>query len=253
MLVTVSGIVIGKRDIGENNCFLDILTDKYGVIEVTAHGVKKVGSKNASSVGLFSYSKFCFNKTNLHYSINSAEPVYSFFGLSSDLKKFSLAVYLADIIKYTSAAEQSGEDILRFFAVTLYKLEKENADCDIIKAVFEFRIASMLGFPPDLRACRECGKYLNGDMYFSFERNNLICGECREVKPAETDDEELKALLPDFLHTMRFVLYSSPEKVYGFNLKGETRREFLAFSEDYLLTQLGKSFKTLDYYKNLGI
>lgn len=252
MLVTVSGIVIGKRDIGENNCFLDILTDKYGVIEVTAHGVKKVNSKNASSTGLFSYSKFCFNKTNLHYSINSAEPVCSFFGLSSDLKKFSLAVYLADIIKYTAAAEQSGEDILRFFAITLYRLEKENADCDIIKSVFEFRIASMLGFLPDLRACRECGEYLNGEMFFSFERNNLICGECRKAKAAETAEEELKALLPDFLHTMRFVLYSAPEKVYGFSLKGETRREFLAFAEDYLLAQLGKSFKTLDYYKNLG-
>ena len=139
MLVTVEGIVIGKRDIGENNCFLDVLTDKYGVIEATAHGVKKVNSKNASSVGLFSYSKFCFNKTNLHYSVNSAEPKCSFFGLSSDLKKFSLAVYFADIIKYTSAAEQSGEDILRFFAITLYKLEKENADCEIIKGAFEFR------------------------------------------------------------------------------------------------------------------
>ena len=52
MLVTVEGIVVGKRDIGENNCFLDILTDKYGVIEVTAHGVKKVNSRNAPSVGV---------------------------------------------------------------------------------------------------------------------------------------------------------------------------------------------------------
>ena len=249
MLVTVSGIVIGKRDIGESNCFLDILTDKYGVIEVTAHGVKKMNSKNASSTGLFSYSKFCFNKNNLRYSLNSAEPIYSFFGLSSDLKKFSLAVYLADIIKYTSAAEQSGEDVLRFFAITLYKLEKENADCDIIKAVFEFRIAAMLGFLPDLRACRDCGEYVNGEMFFSVERNNLICGECREL--SENIDEELKPLLPDLLHTMRFVLYSAIEKVYGFALKGDTKKEFLSFSEDYLLTQLGKSFKTLEYYKNL--
>lgn len=250
MLVTVSGIVIGRRDIGENNCFLDILTDMYGVIEVTAHGVKKVNNKNAFSAGLFSYSKFCFNKTNLHYSVNSAEPIYSFFGLSSDLKKFSLAVYLADIIKYTSAAEQNGEDILRFFAITLYKLEKEKADCDIIKAVFEFRIASMLGFLPDLRACRECGEYLNGDMFFSAEKNNLICEECKAARKADSD-EELKKLLPDLLHTMRFVIYSSVEKVYGFTLKGETRKNFSAFAEEYLLNQIGRGFKTLEYYKNL--
>ncbi len=58
MLVTVEGIVVGKRDIGENNCFLDILTDKYGVIEVTAHGVKKVNSRNAPSVGCFRIQNF---------------------------------------------------------------------------------------------------------------------------------------------------------------------------------------------------
>ena len=248
MLVTVEGIVVGKRDIGENNCFLDILTDKYGVIEVTAHGVKKVNSRNAPSVGLFSYSKFCFNKTNLHYSINSAEPICSFFGLSSDLKKFSLAVYLADIIKYTSTAEQNGEDILRFFAITLYRLERANSDCEIIKGAFEFRVASMLGFLPDLRACRECGRYLNGQMYFYMEKNNLICGEC--VEESE-EDEDLKPLLPDLLHAMRFVLYSSAKKLYGFTLKGETRAEFSVFAEEYLLAQLGRGFKTLDYYKNL--
>lgn len=250
MLVTVDGIVIGKRDIGENNCFLDVLTDQYGVIEATAHGVKKVNSKNASSAGLFSYSRFCFNKTNLRYTVNSAEPICSFFGLSADLKKFSLAVYLADIIKYTSASEQSGEDILRFFAITLYKLEKENADCDIIKAAFELRIAAMLGFLPDLRACRGCGEYVNGKMYFSFEGSNLICEECKNRE--NNLYEELKELLPDLLHTMRFVVYSASEKVYGFNLKGDTRKEFTAFAEEYLLSQLGRGFKTLDYYKNLA-
>ena len=33
MLVTVEGIIIGKRTIGENNCFIDILTDDNTVID----------------------------------------------------------------------------------------------------------------------------------------------------------------------------------------------------------------------------
>lgn len=251
MLVTVEGIVIGKRDIGESNCFLDILTGEYGVIEATAHGVKKTNSSNMSAAGLFSYSKFCFNKNNFRYTLNSVEPKCSFFGLSSDLKKFSLAVYFADIIKYTSASEQKGEDILRFFAITLFKLEKEESDCDLIKSVFEFRIASMLGFLPDLRACRSCGRYLNGNMFFSFDDNSLICEECKDVE--NNIGEEVKALSPQLLHTMRYVTYSAVEKIYGFTLKGETRKDFFVFAEDYLLRQLGRSFNTLDYYKKIDI
>lgn len=249
MLETVDGIVIGKRDIGESNCFLDILTNRFGVVEVTAHGVKKLNSKNASSAGLFSYSKFCLNKTNLRYTLNSVEPICSFYGLSSDLKRFSLAVYLADIIKYTSASEQSGEDILRFFAITLYKLQKEEADSEIIKAAFELRTASMLGFLPDLRACRECGRYENGRMFFSYADNNLICGEC--LPSNKNQNEELMELSHDLLYTLRYVTYSEAEKVYGFTLKGQTRKSFAEFSENYILRHLGRSFDTLDYYKNV--
>ena len=247
MLVTVEGIVVGKRDIGESNCFLDILTSEYGVIEAVAHGVRKQGSKNASTTGLFSYSIFCLNKTNLRYSINSTQPKYSFFGLSSDIQKLSLAVYFADVIKYTSAAEQQVVDILRFFAITLYELQQEKADCTVIKSVFELRIMSMLGFMPDLKACRCCGEYAREKMFFSIEENNLLCGECKE----ETNNggEEIMELSPVLLHTMRFVVYSPIEKVYSFVLSGTTKPQFSEFTEQYLLRHLGRSFKTLDYYK----
>lgn len=247
MLVTVEGIVLGRRDIGENNCFLDVLTSEYGVIEVVAHGVRKQGSKNTSATGLFSYSTFCLNKTNLRYSINSTQPKYNFFGLSADLKKFSLAVYLADIVKYTSAAEQHEGDILRFFAITLYEIERASADCTVIKSIFELRIMSMLGFMPDLRACRCCGEYARDKMFFSVEDNNLFCGECEEkTRGADEEAIELSSVL---LHTMRYVVFSTLEKVYGFTLNGITRTQFSEFAEQYLLRHLGRSFKTLDYYK----
>ena len=247
MLVTVEGIVVGRRDVGENNCFLDILTSEYGVIEAVAHGLRKQGSKNASATGLFSYSVFCLNKTNLRYSVNSTQPKYSFFGLSSDLKKLSLAVYFADVIKYTSAAEQHGGDILHFFAITLYKLEQEKADCAVIKAVFELRIMSTLGFMPDLRACRSCGENAREKMFFSVDESNLFCGYCaEEIKDA---GEETIELSPTLLHTMRYVVFSTVEKVYGFALSGITKTQFSEFAEQYLLRHLGRGFKTLDYYK----
>ena len=46
MLITLKGLVIGQRIIGENSCFLDLFTDKLGMIEVMAHGAKKIGGKN---------------------------------------------------------------------------------------------------------------------------------------------------------------------------------------------------------------
>ena len=78
MLFTYDGIVVGRRDIGESNCFLDILTDEQGIVEATAHGVKKINSSLLGSCGLFSYSTFCLNKTKMRYTVNSAKPKRSF-------------------------------------------------------------------------------------------------------------------------------------------------------------------------------
>ena len=202
----------------------------------------------AAATGLFSYATFCLNKSRYTYSINSSTPKYSFYKLSSDLRKLSLAVYFADIIKFTSAAEQSDGDILRFFAMTLYKLEKENSDLSLIKAIFELRTASMLGFMPDLRACSECACYEHEKMIFLWEESKIICGDCFDSFFSESLHYMLSSSL---LYAMRYVVYSPLEKVYGFSLKGETAERFYYFAEFYLQRQLGRDFKSLDYYKNL--
>ena len=245
MLVTVDGIVISRREIGENNAFLDILTKEYGVIEVIAHGVKKLNSSNLGSTGLFSYATFCLNKSSLKYTLNSAKPIYLFYKLSEDLKKLSLATYFADVARYTSASEEYGGDFLRFFAMALFQLEKENASAELIKAVFELRTAAMLGFLPDLRACCKCVCYEHSEMFFLFSESNIICGDCYD---GNRDDENVFILSPSLLYTLRYVVYSPVEKLFKFSLTGVTAEQFYSFTEKYLLGHLNRGFRSLEYY-----
>ena len=248
MLVTLDGIVIGRRDIGENNVFLDILTKDYGVIEATAHGIKKLTSRNAASACLFSYSRFCLNRNSLRYSLNSAEPIYNFFKLSSDLKLFRLAIYFSDLVKFTGASEQNSDELLEFFLISLYQLEKGKTSPELIKAIFELRVCGMLGFMPDLRACCECSCYQHEKMHFDFEESNIICDACASTDIIKKDFFELS---PSLLHTLRFVSYSPIQKIFGFRLSGETPEQFYDFSEKYIKHQLGRTFTSLEYYKKL--
>ncbi|MBP5605600.1 MAG: DNA repair protein RecO, partial [Ruminiclostridium sp.] len=200
MLVTVEGIVIGRRSIGENGCFIDVLTDEFGVIEASAHGVKKLTSKNAGSTQLFSYAKFCFAKTGVRYTLNSAEPIFSFHGISSEIDHLSLAAYFADVIKDSSASEQEAKGFLRFMAITLYELDKMRIPPELIKSVFELHISAMLGFSPDLRACRSCACYEHKEMYFDQENACIVCGDC-----AGSYNEHREALVrisPSLLYAM---------------------------------------------------
>ncbi|MCL2698490.1 MAG: DNA repair protein RecO [Oscillospiraceae bacterium] len=248
-LHTINGIVIGQRNVGENSRFIDILTEELGVIEVTAHAARKINSKNIGSSSLFTYSKFCLNKSKSRYSINSAEPVYSFHKLSADFASLSLAAYFADLIKYTSASEQKADGLLRFFAISLYELEKENAVQRQIKAVFELKLSQVLGLSPDLVACADCFCYEHDEMFFVVSEGKLFCGDCFSDVKCGSDTRFV--LNPGLLRAMRFIIFSPNEKIYKFGLGEKNLRELGFITESYLLYHLGRGFKTLDYFKRI--
>ncbi len=248
MLVTVDGIVLGKRNIGENNCFLDILTEEFGVIEVVAHGVKKITSSNFVAGSLFAYCSFCLNKNNLRYTLNSTKPKYSFHKLGNDLEGFALAAYFADLLKYTSASEQNSQGLVRFFAMTLYEIEKRRVSLEQIKAVFEMRLTSYLGFRPYLVICRECACYECGTMYFSFIENDLVCEDCIE----EIEFSDCFPLNPTLLYALRYIVYSDVSVIYGFKASEDVIYKLSLLCERYILSHLDRGFSTLDYYKRIS-
>ena len=249
MLVTVDGIVLGRRGIGESGCFIDVLTDEYGVIEATAHGVRKLTSKNAGAVSLFSYSKFCFSKSGVRYTLNSAEPKFSFHGISSDIEYLSLAAYFAEVMKDTTAPEQENEGMVRFMAITLYELEKKNCPKELIKAVFELRMTVFLGLEPDLRACRVCAEYEHEKMYFDHTESCIVCGDC--VEGYKRYDSDMELLLPELLYAMRYIIYSPVDRIYKGSFDTELLPKLGRITEKYLLKQLDRDFRSLDYYKNI--
>ena len=250
MLVTIEGIVIGKRSVGESNCFLDILTDEYGLIEVTAHGVKKLTNRNAGISSLFSYCKFCLSKSGTRYTLNSGEPKYSFHGISSDMECFSLAAYFSEVLKDAAASEQQAEGLLRFTAVTLYELEKKRISRELIKSVFELHLCSMLGFMPDLRACSRCGRYEHDVMYFDTDNACIICGSCAS---GAAGSDRLVPLTPAVLDKMRHMVFADTDKVYRLSADSATVNRLSQITERYLLKTFDRGFGSLDYYKKIKL
>ena len=70
---------------------------------------------------------------------------------------------------------------------------------------------------------------------------------------AELLEKNAFALNPTLLHTLRYVAYSDTDKMYRFRISKENEKLFSAIAEFYLLSQLNRSFPTLDYYKNIVI
>lgn len=257
MLVTYEGIVIGRRDVGDSGCFLDILTDERGVVEAMAHGVKKLNSAILPSAEMFSYAAFCMSCSGLRYTINSALPKYSFHELGSDIEKLALASYFAQSVKFCTSSEldqlEDGQSSrVRFMAVSLY--ETLHADgsrrLSSVKSTFELRYSAMLGFMPDLVACGNCGRYESENgMYFLPQKGILLCADC--LNP-EYEGERVK-LLPETLHAMRNSLFAPLERCYKYAIGSEAAKQFSQLSENYFLSRTERSFTALEYYKSLTV
>lgn len=258
MLVTYDGIVIGRREIGENSCFLDILTDEQGVVEATAHGAKKINSNLLSSSALFSYSSFCLNKTKQRYTVNSAKPKFGFHELGSDIEKLALASYFAQAVKYCTPSEQvqaenSRDSLVRFFAIALYEVlhaGESGRSLNAVKSAFELRYSAMLGFAPNLIACDNCGQYeCERGTYFLPRKGILLCKDCFNTEYG--GDSIL--LYPETLYAMRCAVFSPLERCFKFTIDGAAEKQFSTITEDYFLYRTERSFTALEYYKGLRI
>ena len=160
LLITVNGIVIRERQCGENDKFIDIMTDKCGLIEVLVRGARKITNKNASAAQLYSFSKFCLSKRRDRYYIDSAEPIKNFYAIRQELDKLALASYFAEVISYASMPEENRyDDILRLLLNVFYYLSEGTRETKLLKSIFELRFMTEIGNMPNVLGCAECNIY----------------------------------------------------------------------------------------------
>ncbi len=254
MLVTYDGIVVGRRDVGDSGCFIDILTDEQGIVEAKAYGAKKLNSAIMPSVSLFSYATFCMSRSRMRYTVNSAKPKFSFHELGQDIEKLALASYFAQAVRYCISSEQeqsemedNSDSIVRFMAISLYEVmnSKTGLPPDVVKAGFELRFCQKLGFAPNLVACDNCGTYdCEGGMYFLPDKAKLICADCLYVRDAVK-------LLPETLYAMRNITFSPIERCYKFDISEAGAKQLGEICEQYFLDKVERSFPALEYYKSV--
>ena len=255
MIETYDGIILARREIGESSCFIEVLTDEKGLIEATAHGIKKINSPLMSSTALFSYSTISFSHSRARYTVNSAKQRFSFHRLGEDIHKLALASYFAQAVRACTPTEQnqlevSRDSLVRFLAIALFETLNAGVSRTLacVKAAFELRYSSVLGFTPDLVACHNCGHYdCERGMFFLSRKSKLVCADC--INP-EFEGMRVE-LLPETLFAMRNIVFSSLERCFKFTVGEDAEKQLAEIAEDYFLYRAERTFTALEYYKKL--
>jgi len=242
MHLNTDGLVIKETATGESDRLVTVLTRDYGLIRAFVKGAKKLKSSFQSSTQLLSYSRFSIYKSREAYIIDEAAPIEVFFKLREDIARLALAQYFCELAGELSPESDSAGDFLRLFLNALHLLAGGKRPQPLIKAVTELRLASLAGYMPNLVACDECGRFEDKTMYFDLQSGLLRCSGCA------------KGGVPvgmGLVTAMRHIIFSEFDRIFSFNLSDDSLMALSKITEQYLTIQVGKYYKTLDFYKQL--
>ncbi len=266
MLITVNGLVTRIYPTG-NDRILHIITEEHGRLSVMVKGGKK--PETAAVTQLFTYANFELYRGrggDLFWFRSGSVHEY-FFNLTRDMETMALAAYLCDIASDLcdeEAAIPETVPLLRMLLNTLYTLSSTDKSPELVKAVFELRLAAMMGYCPDLTGCTRCGEGYPENLYLDVMNGCFICADCQATLnrlrgPAQEQREcelgERRIICPMTSSTLaaaRYALAAPDRKLFSFNLTSpEELRIFSHAAETYLLNQLEQDFDTLKFYRSI--
>lgn len=244
MRIDAEGLVIREKSVGESDRLITVLTRHQGILRAFARQANRIRSGKLSATQLFSYSRFTIFMGRDTYIIDDAQPIEVFFDLRKDIERLSLAQYFCELADVLAPQGEDAEEYLRLMLNALHFLSKDLRPAAVLKAIVEMRMLSLAGYMPDLVCCADCGKYEADVMYFFPCGGSIRCGDCY----VPDDSVPHAALGRGALAGFRHIVYSDFEKLFSFNLSGESAKELSSAAERYVLCTLERGFKTLDFY-----
>ncbi len=257
MLTEVKGLVIRTLDLSENDKLLTLFTEEYGKVTAVANGSRALKSRYLAAAQLFCYGHYVLYQRGEKYWVREVSLIESFFDLRADLSRMSLAAYICDVADDVVEENAPEKPFLRLVLNSLYAIASGKFPQEQIKAVFEMRAAAVLGFCPMLEGCHSCGK-TGTELYLDVMNGFLTCPACREqmAMTPVTEEESRTAsiicrLTPGAHAAMQYAVSCPMERLFSFRLKEEDHALFCSAAEKYLLNQLERGFKSLDFYKEI--
>ena len=256
MTCEVRGRIIRTVDIKETDRLVTIFTEEHGAMTALARGARSLKSRKLAATMQFCYGRYVLYKYSDKYVIKEAELIENFFDIGQSIEGLALANYIAEVLSDVTVAEAE-RDLLRLSLNSLYAISKGRYSIEKIKAAFEIRAVSILGFMPSVIECDGCEEK-NGDFFFDIMGGVLECRACHErrergrIEHPDPHESHILCILSEGAKTaLGYCIYAPVERVFSFNISDEDMRLFSRAAEEYILNQLGHGFKSLDFYKSL--
>lgn len=171
-LVT-QGIVLRRVDYGEADRIVTILTPDRGKVSLMARGVRKLNSKMAGAIELFSISEFTYlaGRSTL-YRLVSAQLNKHFSQISKDISRTMSGYELLRLVGAVTE-DETEPAYYHLLADAFTALDDNKIPLELVRTWFSARLLVVAGYSPNLITDAN-GEALLADSQYSFNNSYSV-------------------------------------------------------------------------------
>ncbi len=170
-----AAIILKRRDFGEADRLLTVLTPEHGKIDVIAKGARKPTSHRTGHVELFTRADMLIHRGRDLGIVAQAEMVEPYQALREDLSRGAYANYTAELLdRFTAEADEGYSDLFQLLDETLERLCNDD-DPRLAVRYYEMRLLEQVGFRPELMECVISRETIQPqDQFFSYALGGAV-------------------------------------------------------------------------------
>jgi DNA repair protein RecO len=165
--LTTRGIILSRTNYGEADRILTILTPDYGKLRLMARGVRKIKSKLAGGIELFSISDLVFIRGKGDIGTLVSSRLFKHYGQIVQSLDRTMVGY--ELIKQLNRVTEDEPEPAYFQLLeqAFEALEASDIELDLIKLWFAAQLLKLAGHSPNL-STDDQGKKLESDALYNF-------------------------------------------------------------------------------------
>ena len=180
----VEAVVLRRVDFGEADRVLVLFTRERGKVPVVAKGVRRMSSRMAGHLELFTQSELLLAKGANLDVVTQAETRDAFRPLREDLTRTTTAYSIVEMTDALTEEALEQPELYDLLTATFRALGTAE-DPRLVAAHFQIRLLDVTGFRPVLMRCVTCSAELApGRNALSATLGGVLCPRCSPLEPS---------------------------------------------------------------------
>jgi DNA repair protein RecO (recombination protein O) len=165
--LTTTAIILTRTDYGEADRIITLLTPDYGKLRLMAKGVRRIKSKLAGGVELFSVSNITYIKGRGEIGTLVSTRLLKHYGnIVQDIERVQLGYELIKLLNKITE-DETDASYFSLLETAFESLDDNRIDTSLIRAWFSAQLLAEGGFSPNLSTMSN-GQKLDASKKYSF-------------------------------------------------------------------------------------